>query len=155
MKHFTTPSASAIWDIDMALSQDARDLKSIVVNHKDILDELRSLVTNHLSAVHNNSNIMEKCSQNAFKIIMRNVFTLGSGLSYNKELRDIFASLLEKIVEPCVGLGWNSSDMELFFSAVSNCFESVETLQLHYRKRYKSGFCRLFNAMREICIKYL
>jgi hypothetical protein len=154
MQYITAQSSSALEDIDNTLAQDSRDLKTVIVNHKDIVDDFRNLVVAHLAA-SNQAYVMDKCSSGSFKNILRNVFALCTGLNYNKELRDIFSSLLEKVVEPCQALGWSASEVDLFFQALVTCFESIQSLNANYRKKYGGSFARIMNATRLSCMRML
>ncbi|KAJ3007258.1 UNVERIFIED_CONTAM: hypothetical protein HDU68_003617 [Siphonaria sp. JEL0065] len=183
MQYFTIVSEAAIDDFDMGLAQDARDLKTIIVNHNKTLDEFRARVMTYLQQQQQQAagitststattstspssqgaipppstltpspqviqTVLERCSPNAFKAILKNMFSLGAGLSYNKELRDVFCTLVEKIVEPCAACGWGKAEVSVFFNAVVACFDKVELLALHHRKKYKSSFTKLCLAVK-------
>ncbi|KAJ3061561.1 hypothetical protein HDU98_002491, partial [Podochytrium sp. JEL0797] len=171
MQYFTIVSEAAIDDFDMGLAQDARDLKTILVNHNKTLDEFRTRVHDYLTLVKEQShsespasatatgaggppattviqNVLDKCNTNTFKLLLKNTFSLGSGLSYNKEIRDVFGTLVEKIVEPCVGMGWGKWEVAVFFDAVVVCFGKVDLLALHHRKKYALSFGKLCVAVK-------
>ncbi|KAI8614844.1 acidic fibroblast growth factor binding-domain-containing protein [Chytriomyces sp. MP71] len=191
MDYFTVQSTSAIDDIDMTLAQDARDLKSIIVNHKETLDEFRARVVAHLQKQLNAAqqqqflvqaasipgsspssspmatilgqthsvqppppltpqqyqSIIDKVTPNVFKVILKNIFSIGAGLSYNKELRDVFVHFVEKAGEPCMQLGWGRAECDAFFGQLVESFDKVELLQLHHRKKYSGSFGRLCKAV--------
>ncbi|KAJ3294484.1 hypothetical protein HDU79_010890 [Rhizoclosmatium sp. JEL0117] len=179
MQYFTITSEAAIDDFDMGLAQDARDLKTIVVNHNKTLDEFRARVITYLqqqrdaqqlqqqqpsvsqpqpSSITSTAiqNVLERCSPNTFKTLLKNVFGLGSGLSYNKEIRDVFGTLMEKIVDPCVaGCGWGRGEVTVFFEAVVAVFPEVELLALHHRKKYEASFGKLCTAVKLAAVRLI
>ncbi|KAJ3101609.1 hypothetical protein HK100_004510 [Physocladia obscura] len=199
MQYFTINSDNAIDDINIQLAQDARDLKSIIVNHTKVLDEFRARVIDNITQrqeqqkqqqqqqkptqdhrdeerVINSASggvgavnqalfdgavattlittttyakVIEKlATSTTFKNLLRNVFTIGAGLSYGKELRDIFSALVEKVVEPCAVCGWGKAEVVVFFNAVVAAFDGVESLQPSYRKRYGPSLSKLFEAVK-------
>ncbi|KAI9331360.1 hypothetical protein BDR26DRAFT_870384 [Obelidium mucronatum] len=139
---------AAIDDFDMGLAQDARDLKTILVNHNKTLDEFRARQLQTVTATASSSTTSPPGIRTAFKTILKNMFGVGAGLSYNKELRDVFATLVEKIVEPCAACGWGRAEVDAFFTSLIACFEKVELLALHHRKRYKTSFTKLCMAVK-------
>ncbi|KAJ3387226.1 hypothetical protein HDU80_000200 [Chytriomyces hyalinus] len=259
MNYFTMPSSSAIPDVDMNLAQDARDLKSLIVNHKDILDDFRARVLSHLQTqqqqcillqqqqqsdpplpptilsnltqtpprtaspaapaspnLHTSSltpapahaaatasitasfppgasataslpyqdvspaqppttlpfsaprtpilpqhyqSAIDKLTPAVFKHLLRSIFSIGAGLSYNKELRDVFVQFVEKVVEPCAAMGWGPMEIYLLLvnvagtagaaggGALEACFENVKLLAMHHRKRYTASLARLCRAV--------
>ncbi|KNC96512.1 uncharacterized protein SPPG_08101 [Spizellomyces punctatus DAOM BR117] len=147
MQYFSSPNISPLDELDGALAQDARDLRTIIFNQKGVLEEYRALVTTHLASL-GHSSIMEKGSQIAFKVILRNVFTIGSSLAHSKELRDIFIALQEKVVEPGIGMGWASSDLELFLSSCKLQFTALQSLNPQIRERYANSCSRLLDGIK-------
>ncbi|KAI8833255.1 acidic fibroblast growth factor binding-domain-containing protein [Chytriomyces cf. hyalinus JEL632] len=158
MNYFTMPSSSAIPDVDMNLAQDARDLKSLIVNHKDILDDFRARVLSHLQTQQQQCILLQQQQQQSEPPLPPTIF-IGAGLSYNKELRDVFVQFVEKVVEPCAAMGWGPMEIYLLLvnvagtagaaggGALEACFENVELLAIHHRKRYTASLARLCRAV--------
>ena len=92
IQYFTVPGASALDELDGTLAQDARDLKYVVFNSKETMDELKNLVSHQLAA-QSQSAVMDRAGINVFKTLIRNILVIGSGLVHTKELRDIFLFL--------------------------------------------------------------
>ncbi|KAJ3278743.1 hypothetical protein HK104_002066 [Borealophlyctis nickersoniae] len=147
IQYLTNSAASSFDEIDPSLAQDARDLKTLIYNQRDVLEEFKTIVTDHLANL-GHAHIMDKGGQTPFKILIRNILAIGAGLNHGKEFRDIFLSLQEKVVEPCVGMGWSPADAELFFTAVVTQFEAVPALQPTVKKRYSGSFTSLFTAVK-------
>lgn len=82
-----------------------------------------------------------------FKTLVRNLLTIGAGLSQSKELRDVFIDLVEKIVEPCRDADWTVEDMEYFFTALLRTFDSLESINRGLRMRYSSMYQRYIRAV--------
>ncbi|KAI8848973.1 acidic fibroblast growth factor binding protein [Chytridium lagenaria] len=142
MQYCTSQTTAAVPDMDVALAQDARDLKAVMFNRKEVLEEYRLIIQTRLQASER-ANIFEKCGVSSFKVLLRNVFSIGSGLSYTKELKDIFTSLVEKVLEPCQSFGWSASDVELFFTLAIQEFSSLESITVAYRKKYAGSYQRM------------
>ncbi|KAJ3347922.1 hypothetical protein HDU83_001684 [Entophlyctis luteolus] len=167
MQYLTVTSENAVDDLDVALAQDARDLKTLIVNHARVVDDFRQRTLERLAVVAtgtatttaatntSSSNVSSSSPSGAsaahpplplqtpplpqqapssapqtgpgttaaptapsgavamavmdrltaapavFKTLLRNAFAIGASLSFGKDLRDLFAALVEKIVEPC------------------------------------------------------
>ncbi|KAI8928049.1 acidic fibroblast growth factor binding protein [Entophlyctis helioformis] len=158
IQYFTASPASVLDELDANLAQDSRDLKSVLYNSKDTLDQLRSATVAHLAQI-GHPHIMERPSPatNAFKVLLRNILTLGASLTNSKDVRDLFATLQEKVVDPCVSYGWSSTDLDLFLSTVVTVFVGGEggeggvvdtAIPLHMRRRYGQSFSRLVTGVK-------
>jgi len=99
------------------------------------------------------STILDKGNSAGFKNIVRNILTLGSGLTHSKDVRDIFSILMEKIVEPCSSLSWSVADMELVFSGLSPAFNDLSSISPNLRKRYQSSFARLASGVKLAAVR--
>ncbi len=61
-------------------------------------------------------NLVSDLEQN-FKSITRSVVSLASSLGNNKEVKDIFIYLIEKIVEPFKNYGMSADEVDTFLRA--------------------------------------
>lgn len=145
MTHFTDPTPD---DIDAALAQDARDLKTILFNHKDTIEPFRASVTARLIAL-DMQRLADTGGANAYRILLRNILTLGSSLLNAKEFRDLFTAIIEKIVEPAQLFGWSEEDLDMFLTTVLAVFEDNDVgLNLNIQKKFKKSLSKLIMAVR-------
>ncbi|RKO86449.1 acidic fibroblast growth factor binding protein, partial [Blyttiomyces helicus] len=147
IRYFTTPTTSALLELDASLAQDARDLKAIMLNTKETIEELRNIVSSAATPP------IFPLPAAAFKALLRNALSIASGLSHSKELRDVFISLQEKIVDPCAAGGYGPREMDVFFAAVAGAFGSVAGLHLHTRRRYAASYGRIIEALRKAGVR--
>ena len=87
MEYFTYRKGSCLDELDSGLCQDSRDLKYVLFNSKDTLDELKTLVSS------NSDGFIDKISINTFKTIIRSILAIGAGLVHAKELKDIISNI--------------------------------------------------------------
>ncbi|KAI8807357.1 acidic fibroblast growth factor binding-domain-containing protein [Cladochytrium replicatum] len=132
-------------EVDLGLAQDSRDIRTLLFNSKDVMDDYRGIVTRRIAGA--SASAIEKGGDKAFKLVLRNVLGIGAGLGNNRDLRDIFVNLIEKIVEPCVGMGWTASDLETFLNAVVQSYGEVNAISVSVRKRYTNSLSRLLTGI--------
>ncbi|KAH6593451.1 hypothetical protein BASA61_004288 [Batrachochytrium salamandrivorans] len=160
MIYFTASPKNVLEELDPVLAQDSRDLKSILFNSKDTLEQLRLAVASHL-AVLGQPHILERAGVNAFKVILRNITSIGASLSNNREIRDLFATIQEKVVDPSVSFGWVPADLDLFLCTVVTFFcggddtsaPRVDVVGTITQRRYARSFSRLVNGVRLSAIR--
>ncbi|KAI9363387.1 acidic fibroblast growth factor binding protein [Zopfochytrium polystomum] len=168
MQHFTTTATSAIPEIDVAFAQDCHNLKTLLLNHRDIIDELRtsivatvsesrrtSITTNASSFSGATTPLDKLCNSTQLRTIFKNVLAIGSGLSSGKELRDIFSTVVEKVSDPLAAMGCTAADATAVFEAAAAKFPEVNSLNANYRRRYLSSFSRLMKAVGLCCQRLL
>ncbi|KAJ3042482.1 hypothetical protein HDV00_007253 [Rhizophlyctis rosea] len=150
IQHFTHPTTPPLEDLDPQLSQDSRDLKTVLLNQKEVLEDLKTSLHRHLSSQQQKPHILSspQNATNALKVVMRNVFSLGGVLTNGREFRDVFLILQERVVEPCVAMGWSSSDTEAFLASVPAVFGELGSISVQIRQRYAGSVGRLFTAVK-------
>ena len=156
MKYWTSSETRSTDSIDETLAQDARDVRTVFLSSKELLEEYRSVVTQQLSATVDPQSPATVASasdqtQAQFRNLVRNVLSIGAGLSQSKEMKDVFVDLVEKVVEPFVGLSWGQQDVEAFFQALIKQFGTLTSLQDNYKNRYHPSFARLLTGMQLAC----
>jgi hypothetical protein len=161
-------------EFDPSFVQDIRELKQSIANNKEIMEEYRQTVSRALtnalpdssvSASSQGSNTMPfrrsflarmdpslqmssgKDVYALFKTVLRNTLVLGNGLLQQKEVRDLFINLVEKILEPFVNAGWQVSEMELFFTTVIREWSSLESLSPSFTRRMAPSWERLLTGV--------
>ncbi len=128
----------------MALAADARDLRTLLCNSKDVIAEYHALVLTHLPPT-------SKCIDAGlpiFKIFLRNLFVLGASLSYSKELRDIFTGLVEKVIEPAIFANLSYAELDDLLVAIATAFAQLTMVQPHHRRRYERSVGRIVHGIR-------
>ncbi|TPX58282.1 hypothetical protein PhCBS80983_g03225 [Powellomyces hirtus] len=148
MTNFTHPTTPILDDLDATLSQDARDIKSILFTQKGLLDDYRTLVASKMSPVPANF------SDSTFKTILRGVLVVGAGLAHRKELRDVFVTIQERVVDPALVAGWSVTDLDVFLNTVKNMFVELRPLDPQLRKRYAKSVQRLFESLRLAAMRF-
>ena len=139
-------------DLDSSLFQDARDLKSIIFNSKDTLEEFKSAL--------NGQNVQAglKLVRNVFVIASGIFFFLSSylvlGLTNSKEQKDIFLNIYEKITEPALSIGWTCNDLETFFNTLLSTFAASVNISTNIKNRYSRSFVRVVSAFKLASIRF-
>jgi hypothetical protein len=154
-------------EFDANLAQDVREIKSLVTQNKEVFEELKTVVTHLLSTVQAGAvmlapqpasspyafftNLLDtggKDFGSQFRILLRNILNIGSGLAHTKMSRDLFLNLVEKVVEPCVSAGWRQSDAEAFFEALEDAWQKLILLAPDQVKRHDKSWRRLVCGIR-------
>ncbi|KAI8907287.1 acidic fibroblast growth factor binding protein [Gorgonomyces haynaldii] len=140
--YFTT-SPSEPYEIDAILSHDARDLKTVLFNHKETIEPFRRIVNQYLEQ-QGHADISEKGGINAYRVLIKNILMLGIGLGNGKELRDIFSTIQEKIIDPAQSFGWTVEQFAVFMDALVRHFDSPNSgLNVNVQRRFANSFQRL------------
>lgn len=84
------------------------------------------------------------------KTLVRGMITVGVGLGYSKEIRDLFIDIQEKIVEPCQSNGWRVTDLDCFFSALREAWGKLTTIPPPSIERLQSAWNRMATGMQRI-----
>ena len=87
MQYYTYRNGTCLDELDSGLCQDSRDLKFVLFNSKETLDELKILVSSNVD------NFIDKMSSSAFKTMIRSILVIGAGLVHAKELKDIILNI--------------------------------------------------------------
>ncbi|KAI1287158.1 hypothetical protein EDD11_010485, partial [Mortierella claussenii] len=151
MQYWTSSTLDTLPEFDPQLAQDVRDLKSLVLNDRAVLDEFRSRVSNNLSqSAH--PPVMERIQSN-FKVMLRNMLFIGCMINQQKEVRNVLVEVAEKLVDAFMQVGWSSRDMEVFYESMVEEFGNLTSLTSRYRDRYQSSWQRLVLGIQLISIR--
>ncbi|KAF9428474.1 hypothetical protein BGZ94_002265 [Podila epigama] len=151
MQYWTASTMDTMPEFDPHLAQDVRDLKSLMLNDRAVLDELRNRISNNLGqSAH--PPVLERIQSN-FKVILRNMLSVGSMINQQKEVRNIFGEIADKIVDAFLQVGWSPVDMELFFNSLLAEFGQTTTMTSRYRERYGTSWMRLVTAIKLTSIR--
>lgn len=127
-------------------------MKTILFNHKDTIDRFRLLVSaNLISTSH--ADIVEKGGINAYRLLLRNILSLGAGLGTGKEFRDLFLTIQEKVIDVAIGFGWSCDDTCIFLDAVVNFFVEGDGFNANVQRRFRVSFSRLVEGVKLSCIR--
>lgn len=91
-----------------------------------------------------------KSGPNFFKAMMRACLSVGIGLGSAKEIRDLPINILEKVVEPCIGVGWTAVDADFFLAALRDVFTESNLLPQASRTKFQRTWPRLIEGIRLI-----
>lgn len=91
-----------------------------------------------------------KSGPNFFRAMIRSAIAIGIGLGSAKELRDFFMNMLEKIVEPCIAVGWSSTDADFFFVALRDVILQSQLIPQGVRGKFARTWPRLIEGIRLI-----
>ncbi|KAF9964260.1 hypothetical protein BGZ70_006711 [Mortierella alpina] len=146
MQYWTASTTDTLPEFDPLLAQDARDLRSLMLNDRAVLDEFRNRVSNNLSqSAH--PPVLERIQSN-FKVVLRNVLSIGCMINQQKEVRNIFVELTDKLVDAFLQVGWSPVDMELFYDSMMAEFQNTTSLTSRYRERYGTSWIRLVTGIK-------
>ncbi|KAJ3303762.1 hypothetical protein HDV03_003539 [Kappamyces sp. JEL0829] len=153
LQFFTASSASAMEELDSVIVEDSRLLKTALFNHKDVLEKLRLALLQHLDR----PGYGEKFALSSFKLVVRNVLAIGASLSNGKEVRDLFLTIMERIVEPCASFGWSDGDLDVFMVGLVEVYSKSVDLGISHsiNARHSRTFTRLFTAVKLASIRFM
>ena len=135
-------------EIDRNFLQELRDMRSIALE-KDFQDLHKSLVLSRVEQQVCTLHFAKSVDAN-FRIISRNLFTLGAGLSQSKDFRDFFNDVVEKLIEPIKQFEWSQKELDVLLTAVINSWGDLKDDELHIRK-FDAVYIRYMEVMKK-CI---
>ncbi|KAF9217929.1 hypothetical protein BGZ59_006975 [Podila verticillata] len=151
MQYWTASTMDTLPEFDPHLAQDVRDLKSLMLNDRAVLDELRNRISNNLSqSAH--PPVLERIQSN-FKVVLRNMLSVGCMINQQKEVRNIFVEIADKLVDAFLQVGWSPVDMELFYNSLIAEFGNTTSLTSRYRERYSTSWIRLVTGIKLASIR--
>lgn len=142
-----------IYDFDEDLCQDFKDLKTNFFCIKDIWEEYKSKINFELQK-YGNELIINKGSQ-IFKLLLRNILTIGATLSNSKENRNIFIQIIDKITEPCLSVGYKKEEMIKVFDAILAQFDEIKYFDDDFRNKYGNSYKRLIIGIQQSSIQFI
>ncbi|KAI8590404.1 acidic fibroblast growth factor binding protein [Geranomyces variabilis] len=154
MTQFAHPTTPVLEDLDGTLSQDSRDLKAMFFTQKGVAEDYRALVAGTLAPAHPSLVASERAFDQTFKSIVRGALVIGAGLGHRKDLRDVFVTLQERIVEPAALAQWSPAELSAVLSCVKNQFVELRPLQPQIRKRYAKSVSRLFDGVQLAAVRF-
>ncbi|KAJ3257291.1 hypothetical protein HK103_004845 [Boothiomyces macroporosus] len=128
-EYFVASPETALEELDPAIAEDSRHLKTLF-NHKDNLEKFRQVITDRLTNLNQPATAEKAANMTTFKIIFRNMWSIGTSLTNNKEMRDLYFILVDRIVDPFLTYGWTYQDVDIFFSAIIGILQEEKTNSL-------------------------
>ncbi|KAJ7380036.1 hypothetical protein OS493_012798 [Desmophyllum pertusum] len=92
-------------EFDRVFLQELRDLK-VFVNDREIVEEHKSLVCSDITKRFTRK--LAKSVESNFKNLCRALLNIAAGLIHSKEVKDVLSDFVEKFIEPCKQLEWDS-----------------------------------------------
>jgi len=84
---------------------------------------------------------------------VRTLVRIGSGLSSQKEFRDIFNDLAEEIIEKMRKIDLTIQEVEMFFDVLIRNFSNGAVLAPQLRQRFSDSWRRYFECVKLIVLK--
>ncbi len=140
VQNLTEESPLAVKELDISLAQDARDLRAIIFNNKDLYEQYRGFITSQLESFD------RPTIHTMFNKIFKNMLLIMSGISHNKEQRELFSTISEKIVEPCQGLV-TARDLLLIFNVFLTEFSKLDRVPAMIIKKYEVPLGKLIRGI--------
>ncbi|KAF9996454.1 hypothetical protein BGZ80_009823 [Entomortierella chlamydospora] len=151
MQYWTASTMDTLPEFDPQLAQDVRDLKSLMLNDRAVLDELRNRISNNLSqSAH--PPVLERIQSN-FKVVLRNMLSIGCMINQQKEVRNILVEITDKLVDAFIQVGWSSTDIGAFYDSMVAEFQNTASLTSRYRERYSTSWIRLVTGIKLTSIR--
>ena len=144
---------SNIYEFDEDMCQDFKDLKTQFFSFKDVWEDYKSKIIFELQK-NGNDALISNGSQ-IFKLLLRNILTIGSTLCNSKENRNIFIQVIDKIAEPCISVGYKKDDVIVIFDAILSQFNEIKFFDGEFVDRYFNSFKRLILGLQQSSIQFI
>jgi hypothetical protein len=96
------------------------------------------------------------------KLLLRNMVRIVSNLQHPKEARNLWIEWAEKIVEPCVSLGWRHLEVAVFFDVMGYQWDGIAKALVDrglamelVLPPLKASWTKLHNACKEMTLRLL
>ena len=146
-------------ELDKDFLQDLHDLKLNLIDRVWV-EYHQKYVLRDLKRKHAAPWFIRSVESN-FKVISRNLITIGSSLIHSKDLKDFFIDITEKIIEPFMQLKWSSEDVDLLLCSIMETFSDCETGHLKHgrsqtkdRKKWSDVYIRYLAVLKQ-CVLIL
>ena len=137
-------------ELDRDFLQELHDLKLNLIDRVWI-EHHQKFVVRDLKRKHIPQWLSRSIDAN-FKVLSRNLTTIGSSLIHSKHLKDFFVDLAEKVIEPSMQQKWSAQDIDTIFTSMIETFSDCET---SYLKHYGRSVVKDRGRWAETYIRYL
>lgn len=128
-----------------------RDLKSVMLSDRDILDEFKQRIAGHFSDSSSQlgdmqPQVWQRLDKN-FHTLMRSLLTIGAGLSQANEIRDLFLDITDKVVSECTKMEMSQAHIVHVFMLLVYEFNQLKTVNPRYLQKYATQWKRYLNGI--------
>ncbi|XP_011406579.1 PREDICTED: acidic fibroblast growth factor intracellular-binding protein-like [Amphimedon queenslandica] len=127
-------------ELDRYFLQELHDIKLNLIDRVWI-EYHQKLVLRDLKRKHIPQWLMRSVESN-FKHLSRTLTTIASSLIHNKDLKDYFIDIMEKVIEPLMQQKWSTEDIDVVLSSIAETFSDCETGHLKHYGRAKISLPR-------------
>jgi hypothetical protein len=131
-----------------------KEIKSLF-GGRDLIEDLRELCISELRATLSASVSLKVASdrinwiERVFSNVIRAVIVVASGLTHQKEVRDIFVDVVERVVEPLQKIDCSVDEVSLIFKMTASLFNSLQNIENARRERLARSFHRCMECVRQ------
>ncbi len=112
-------------ELDRDFLQELHDMK-LYLYDRSLVDLHQKAVMRDLRRKHHPI-WMTKSVEGNFSMLSRNLSTIGSSLIHNKDLKDLFIDVQEKVIDPFKQLKWSKEDMDVVLSSMIETLPDCES----------------------------
>jgi hypothetical protein len=132
MKYLTASPETALIELDSKIVEEAQEIRSRL-NNKDVTDKIRVAILKKIG----NDPFKDKLGSNIFKNLMKNFIMIAASIINNKTNRDLYLTILEKVVEPCISYNWTAEEFDKFMKhLIEMYFFLTRSSSEHFLKGY-------------------
>ena len=145
-------------ELDRDFLQDLHDLKLNLLDRAWI-EQHQKYVSRDLKRKHHPQWMLRSVDAN-FKILSRNLTTIGSSLIHSKDMKDLFIDVMEKIIDPSKQLKWSREDIDAILCSMIDSFSDCETIHIRQigrsiakdRRKWAETYLRYLNVVKQCII---
>lgn len=137
-------------EFDRVFLQELRDLK-VFVNDREIVEEHKSLVCNDITRRFTKK--LAKSVEGNFKNLCRCLLNIAAGLIHSKEVKDVLSDFVEKFIEPCKQLEWDSKETEIFLESLVETCSKLDSLYKSSLERLIPVYCRFVSVSKKCIVR--
>lgn len=137
-------------EFDRVFLQELRDLK-VFVNDREIVEEHRSLVCSDIAKRFTKK--LAKSVESNFKSLCRALLNIAAGLIHSKEVKDVLSDFVEKFIEPCKQLEWDSKETEMFLTSLVDTCSKLDSLHRSSLERLIPVYSRYMTVSQKCIVR--
>ena len=135
-------------ELDRDFLQELHDLK-LYLTDRVWVDRRQRFILKDLKKKQHASGYISTVESN-FKTIHKNVVSFGASLLHSRDLKDFFVDLHEKLIEYCMQIPWNKTQVEVFLTSFIDTFPECEAA--HAKATGKPNLKE--KPWKTVCIRY-
>ncbi|XP_012558113.2 acidic fibroblast growth factor intracellular-binding protein isoform X1 [Hydra vulgaris] len=134
-------------DIDRSFFEDLRELRNLVLE-KDFMDQHKSYLFARLERKLTFSHFAKGIDA-VFRLVYRNLFTLGANLFQTKDFRNFFNDFVEKVTDPVKQANWTLKELDVFLTELLHSWGDIKDQSS--MRRFDAVYLRYLEVARK-CI---